>query len=346
MNANNKKIKIAHVHVWDKKNKGDLAIVLAVQELLKQKFPSSRILDFPVETLQIYNKNKIDQINKSDVLVFGGGGLFYHYFLPYNTKLIAAIKVPIVIFGVGYIQEIGAPSLKTKELRSLLALVRRAKLVGVRDFYTRDFLLKNRISAGKLDVIGDPASILSERVSDLPLNKDAVKIGLNLNYSGWLGFGKWREDIIKSYQDLANYFIKKHQAKIYYLKHHPGEDNIYPDLKIPGLIVVDLPPREQKYVYGQLDLVVGMMLHVGVMSFGALTPEINVAYDLRNYSFANFIACPELVVDLEKLKNGELLGRAKKVWSARQRYIKKFNRYRRSIKSEQLSFLNKIENIC
>ena len=32
------KLRIAHIHVWDKKNKGDLAIVLAVQELIKKEF--------------------------------------------------------------------------------------------------------------------------------------------------------------------------------------------------------------------------------------------------------------------------------------------------------------------
>lgn len=341
-----KKVVIAHVHVWDKKNKGDLAIVLAVQELLRQKFPTCRILDFPVETLKDYNQKQINLINQSDVLVFGGGGLFYHYFLPFNLKVIKAIKIPIIIFGVGYIQEIGAPALEPNKLRSLLALVKKAKLIGLRDFYTQDFLLKNKIPARKLEVIGDPASILSEQALKFKIPKEGAKIGLNLNYSGWLGFGQWREDILQAYQELSNYFIKEYGAQIYYLKHHPGEDNIYPALKISRLKVIDLPPREQKYVYGQLDLIVGMMLHVGVMSFGALTPEINVAYDLRNYSFAKFIKSPELVVDLDKLKKGELLKIAKNVWLKREVYIKHFNRRRQFIKNKQFNFLDKIAKFC
>lgn len=345
MSLDKKKIKIAHIHVWDQKNKGDVAIVLAVQELLRKKFPASRILDFPVETLKEYDQKKIDRINQSDVLIFGGGGLFYHYFLPYNLRVIAAIKVPIIIFGVGYIQEIGASGLDATKLHSLLALVKKAKLVGVRDFYTKNFLLRNKISARKIELIGDSATLLSEQVPRVSIPKDRVKIGLNLNYSGWLGFGQWRKDILKAYQDLAHYFIKEYKAKVYYLKHHPGEDNIYRALKIPRLEVIDLSPREQKYVYGQLDLVVGMMLHVGVMSFGALTPEINVAYDLRNYSFARFINCPELVIDLEKLRQGELLKSAKTVWSGRDAYIKKFERRRRFIREQQLAFLDKIASL-
>lgn len=345
-------LKISHIHVWDKNNKGDVAIVLAVQEQLKREFPKAKIFNFPVEVLKDYNQKKIDRLNQSDLIIFGGGGLFYHYFLPYNQAVIKALKVPLVIFGVGYIQEIGAPSLDKVKLDSLLALVGKASLVGVRDFYTRDFLLKNKITSTKIKVIGDPAILLKEKKLSLKdekifnlRNKKNIKIGLNLNYSGWLGFGQWREDILNSYRLVANYFQTHFPAvQIYYLKHHPGEDNIYKELKIPNLKIIDLAPAEQKYVYGQLDLVIGMMLHASVLAFGALTPEINVAYDIRNYSFAKFIACPELVVNLEKLKNGELLQRAKLIFQKKDIYVKKFSQKRQRIRVEQIDFLKQINN--
>jgi hypothetical protein len=47
-----KVIKIAHIHVWDRKNKGDYAIVLAVQELLRREIKNCEIIDFPVEVLR------------------------------------------------------------------------------------------------------------------------------------------------------------------------------------------------------------------------------------------------------------------------------------------------------
>lgn len=51
-------LKIAHIHVWDQTNKGDLAIVISVQELLKSKFKNSKIYDFPIETLKDYDQKK------------------------------------------------------------------------------------------------------------------------------------------------------------------------------------------------------------------------------------------------------------------------------------------------
>lgn len=353
------RLTIAHFHVWDKKNKGDRAIVLAVQELLRANFPGCRIIDYPVDILKIGAKKEIKKINQSDLVVIGGGGIFYSYFLPFDLSVIEAIKKPITIFGAGYIKEIGAPNLNREAVTSIRALVEKAVAVGVRDFKTKEFLVKNGINASKIKVIGDPAALLTEKkpslvtLKKLALTKknNKIKIGLNLNYSGWLGFGKWREDILAAYREVTQYFLKEYGGEqglgveIYYLKHHPGEDKIYPEIKIKKLKIVDLKPAEQKYVYGELDLVVGMMLHSGVMAFGAGTPEISVAYDLRNYSFAEFIKCPELVVDLEKLKRGELLKKVKMVFLKKKLYQHKFRRTRKEISEKQSNFLKDLSDL-
>ena len=72
-----KKYRIAHIHVWDKNNKGDYAIVLAVQELLRQKFHDCQISDFPAETLKDYKSARIKKINSHDFVIIGGGGMLY-----------------------------------------------------------------------------------------------------------------------------------------------------------------------------------------------------------------------------------------------------------------------------
>lgn len=340
-------IKIAHLHVWDQKNKGDYAIVLAVQELLKKQFPKCKIIDFPVNLLKEGKINDVKKINQADFVIIGGGGIFYSYFLPYNPEFIKSITKPIVIFGAGYIKEVDAPELSLPAASSVAYLAAQAKFVGVRDNNTKKFLIKNGVSAKKIEVIGDPAALLSEKKPTKLIidNKksSSLKIGLNLNYSGWLGFGKWQQDIINSYREVAQYFQENYNAQIYYLKHHPGENKIYPELKIKNLKVVDLKPSEQKYIYGRLDMIIGMMLHVGVMSFGAGTPEISVAYDLRNHSFAEFIGHKELVVDLETLKSGELLKRTKMLFSKKEKYQKEFIKIKEEIKNKQIKFLSKLK---
>jgi len=378
----NQKITIAHLHVWDKNNKGDYAIVLAVQELLRQNFPDCRIVDYPVSLLKDGTDREAAKINKADFVIIGGGGIFYSYFLPYSTKFIEALARPIFIFGAGYIKEVDAPELSTAASKSVAFLAQRAVGVGVRDNNTKKFLIKYGVKSVKIEVIGDPAALLSEKkpskinLKKLALDKLVVsetrggslnpksgkckkivnkktnapiRIGLNLNYSGWLGFGKWHDDILNAYRETAEYFQKTYGGEngegveIYYLKHHPGEDKIYPELKIKNLRLVDLAPVEQKYVYGQMDLVIGMMLHVGVMAFGAGTPEISVAYDLRNYSFAEFIGSPELVIDLDKLKKGALLKRAQEVFTKRKKYGIIFKSKKGQILKKQVNFLERIK---
>ncbi len=343
-----KNIKIAHIHVWDKSNKGDLAIVIAVKDLLVKKFNNVDFLDFPIEFLSKGTDSDIDKINSCDFVVIGGGGIFYHYFLPFSKKLISKIKKPIFIFGTGYIREIGAKSLKSEQLNSLLYLIKKSKLVALRDDYTKKFLIKNGASPDKISLIGDPAVLLKEKkinknkIHEFELDCKAPKIGLNLNYSGWLGFGQYKKEILDSYKNVANYFIKKYGAKIYYLKHHPGEDQIIKELDFPIFKVVDLHPYQQKYLYSKMDLIIGMMLHSCVMAFGALTPEINLAYDLRNKSFANFIKSPELLVELEELKSNILLSRAKDVYQKKDFYKNRFFIEKNKIEKKHLIYLDQI----
>lgn len=336
-------MKIAHIHVWDKNNKGDLAIVMAVQELLLSTFPKAKIIDYPVEVLKEYDKKKAADLNSSDLIVMGGGGLFYRYFLPFSLQMIRALKAPLAIFGVGYIREVGAPALKAEARDSVIALAKKAKFLSVRENYTKSFLVKYGIDRDKIKVIGDPALLLSENVS-VPKLTGKFKLGLNLNYSGWLGFGPWRDDILKAYRDTALYFQEHYGAKVYYLKHHPGEDNIYKELGLKGLKLIDEDPHVQKAVYGRLDLVIGMMLHSCVMAAGALTPEINVAYDLRNRNFARFWGHPETVVELKDLRSGLLLKRAKEMMSKPDIYNHDLGRFVKRVSKRTEEFLSHIKD--
>jgi polysaccharide pyruvyl transferase WcaK-like protein len=353
--SNNRQLTIAHLHVADKKNKGDVAIVLAVQELLHKHFPNSHLLNISLDVLKKGTAVDLKKINSADLIIIGGGGIFYSYFLPYNLDFIKSIKKPFVLFGIGYIREIGAPKLNKKQIQSVSFFAKSAALIGVRDNNTKDFLIQQGVSSSRIKVIGDPAVLLKEvkvpKFEKCKKSKNKIKkitpirIGLNLNYSGWLGFGRWENDILNSYKQLAEYFQKNYDAEIYYLQHHPSEKNIYGQLKIKNLQVIDLAARQQKYFYGQLDLVIGMMLHSGVLAFGAGTPEISVAYDLRNFSFAEFIGHPELVIDLNKLKKGELLKRAQMVFTDRVKYRLMFKKLKMKIAKKQNNFLEEIAKL-
>ncbi|MFA5359209.1 MAG: polysaccharide pyruvyl transferase family protein [Patescibacteria group bacterium] len=339
------KLKIAHIHVWDKNNKGDVAIVLAVQELLKKYLGAIEIVDFPVEFLKCAREHDIKRLNSCALAVIGGGGIYYHYFLPYCGAIIKKIKIPLVIFGVGYIREIGARALTRQERESVAFLNNQAALISVRDNYSKQFLAANGVRKSNISVIGDPAIFLTERKCEVQKQNSKVKIGLNLNYAGWLGFGQHKSEILSAYAQAADYFQKNHDAQLYYFLHHPGEKVILKELPIKNLIIIDVAIREQKYIYSQLDIMIGMMLHSCVLAFGAGTPEINVAYDIRNKNFARFIGLPELFVALDELKEGILLERAKKVFQARERYRQQFSLKKNKIWQKHEQFLQKIQKL-
>lgn len=334
--------RIAHIHVWDKKNKGDAAIVMAVRDELKKKFHGLKIEEFPMEVLRDGERKDLNIINNCDVVVIGGGGILYRYFLPYNIDFIKQIQPDIYFFSVGYIREVGSRQLSPKEKKSVKFIANKAKALGIRDYYTKKFLIGLGVDSKKISLIGDSAILLNEKPSHKISLDKKVNIGLNLNYSGWLGFGHYEKEIINSYREVALYFQKEYKAGIFYLKHHPGEDKIYPKLGIKNMKLVDLGQYEQKWFYGRLDLVIGMMLHSCVMTFGAGTPEINVAYDIRNKNFAKFIGCPELAFNLEDLKPGALLKRAKIVYENQEMYREKFKKRIKLVRQRHDEYLDLI----
>lgn len=337
-------MKIAHIHVWDQNNKGDHAIVIAVQQLIHKHFANADIVDFPMEVLREGRASQIDEINTCDFVIIGGGGILYSYFLPFNTKLIERITSPICTFGIGYIREIGGRELTSQEKESIATLMKKASLVSVRDKRTQEFVIENGADENKVSLIGDPAVLMNGKKGSFEMN-GIVKIGLNINYSGWLGFGEFRDDILRAYRQVAEYFQNEHDAHIYYCLHHPGEKEIYPELNIKNLTVIDLPPEEQFYAYSQLDLLIGMMLHSCVMAFGATTPEINVVYDIRNRNFAKFIGHPELAIEPDTLKQGVLLERAKEIFVRKSEYQKSFAAKKEEIQANHLAFIEKIKAV-
>ncbi len=336
---------IAHIHVWDTDNKGDVAIVDAVQEQLRNKFPDCTIVDYPIETLKTFDQTKLDELNAADVVIMGGGGILYRYFLPFNDDMLAKLTTPLVLFGVGYIKEIGATESSDEEKNSIVALTTKATLLAVRENHTKQLLIAWGVPEAKIHVIGDPAVLLSETAPSAEPELADVNIALNLNYSGWLGFGQYQYTILASYKAVADYFQQKHNAAIFYALHHPGEQNIYPKLGIKNMTVLDLTTQEQKYMYSKMDMLIGMMLHSCVMAFGARTPEINLGYDIRNKSFAEFINHPELHIPAPELTTEKLLSIATNVFENRTTIQQSFTNTISHIKSQHEDYLEKINQL-
>jgi len=98
-------------------NAGDTALGSAFEYLFEKEFPDSKITF--MQCRKIFTKEDIDLINKSDLLLVAGGGLFLYDSIDPRTNqifkndvsdwmwgisvdLLDKIKIPIVVYAVGY----------------------------------------------------------------------------------------------------------------------------------------------------------------------------------------------------------------------------------------------------
>jgi polysaccharide pyruvyl transferase WcaK-like protein len=90
-------------------NAGDTAIGSAFNYLFEEEFPNHEITF--MNCRKEFTKKDIEIINQHDFLIVSGGGLFLHdtfvnelsdWQWGINEKLIDEIKIPIIVYGVGY----------------------------------------------------------------------------------------------------------------------------------------------------------------------------------------------------------------------------------------------------
>lgn len=153
----NKKMKIALLG-GAVKNAGDYLIVKRSRELLEHIYPSCEIQEFQRNCdLTEY----LDEINRCDVLIFGGGPGYFSGFYPKMMPLVpdlSLIKVPIFVLGMGWFGTDSTPetvytySLDDKMTELLQRASRDTGMLGCRDWYSVSVLrnagLMNGIMTG------------------------------------------------------------------------------------------------------------------------------------------------------------------------------------------------------
>ncbi|HRS79499.1 MAG TPA: polysaccharide pyruvyl transferase family protein [Spirochaetota bacterium] len=256
-----------------------------------------------------FTKDIIERINSDgDVLIVGGGGLIF-YRPQDNSKsgwqwnididLIDEIKIPLVIYGVGYNQfEYDTTNFVPITNRHLQKTVERASLCSVRNTGSKRELIARGCNGNKIQVIPDSGMFAKSKKIHIPgIKKNKLKIGFNWTTD--------REDqtfppphkenkkkFLDACTDLLNYAIEEKNAQIYYIGHmgHGFDQNIIMLLKeklVSTPIVIDevlqeiYPPSADKAgylidVYRQMDLVLGMRGHSNIVSFGQNTPFIGL----------------------------------------------------------------------
>ena len=266
----------------------------------------------PVEVKELekpQNPEFLKTLNRHDLCVIGGGGLYSKFFLPFNAQVIKSIETPIVLHGIGYIRNLGDKDLTDAQIGSARLLNTRARLTSVRDEYTSKFL--RDLGIRDVHVIGDPAIFLSsEETNQIALDKNKIKIGVNVASHYWTLYPQYLRKTIGEYIKACEFLIKRLDAEVVYLIHHSDEHQVAEVMKkkkMPLKVLDTNPnPYKMKFIYGKLDLVIGMMMHSTVLAFGSGVPIVNVAYDAKNYNFMEFIGQRDKVIDVREANSKKI----------------------------------------
>jgi hypothetical protein len=282
-------------------NRGDIAIKLAIKELLRKSLDGYAVTFVETEwgRLDDATLNRINDHAALFVIAGGGYWVFDHAkkispsFLldaPYLNQM----QCGVVVFGSGV--NFNMPNAHAAldgnvdaELKStLLRFDRKVSLFAVRCKSTLDFF--QGVGMHMPQLLCDPA--VCKELGKLPRRADTDELAMGINFAF---HGKFVEQLLQ--QNIAIYieFLKiigtRFHPRFYYFIHSEEEFLVARLLQSSGirLEVVDVPAAELAAAYTLVDVLVCQMMHANILSFNAGVPALNIAYDSKNVGFNELI---------------------------------------------------------
>lgn len=300
-----KKIEIAIFGSFSARSKGDLAILISmIENILKLNrnvdffIPSKRPEELKKyinhENVTIYKTitayfglSTIKYMNKSEILVFGGGGLFFDQkmlnpFFNHIVNLFFLTLINKILFRKKtYLFSVGASHLNSKLGLALTGFIlNNVDAITVRDNAT--FNLFSKLTDKRIDLFYDPAFLLepssSKKVDKfvalLPNDKSKIVFCVN-------------DSILRSCKErIVQTLIKLQKKYFVFLCMNIDDQGILDDLfersDIGSLLTVnrlDYSPQEIIRIFGYFDYVISAPMHASIFAFVANSKLITIDYD-------------------------------------------------------------------
>ena len=283
-------------------NRGDQAIREGVTSHLR-KYTDAPIAFFSCKT-DLLNKQRIDQLNKEgSMLLIAGSGLYSNYdlesgfYFRCNPEDFKHIEVPIVLLSLGmnnHLEMDRFTSLSPQTLTSIKTVNEQAVHTSVRDYRTLRML--HGMGVEKAMFVPDPAMFCHSEEAPFQLRNKRL-VGLSIAQHAKM-LKKHRENVIRVFIELCHALDDGGYTPIF-ISHDALEHNIYEELKqgYPRLLYYNEDsPRGMMGVYEKCVFSVGIRCHSNIMSFGANTPFIALAYDEKQVEFCKIAGTKPLLL--------------------------------------------------
>lgn len=331
---------IWHHGAWNR-NFGDWVLFDSIQHHLCQA--ARRPLHFlPIDSQRtVYSEALINKLNKeAQILLIGGGGLIFNRpedhsqsGWQFNISLtdIYKIKVPIVIYGIGFNRFPYDPNLMPDILNDHLYTVQeQAALFSVRNTGTQNELIRRGLNPSKIKVVPDAGIFAPSSILPVPgLNSQRKTIGVNLagdrpshRYPGSTALPE--EEELKCAQLLAQALrevVEKENAQVLFLPHilevdesmrdiftrelndrfvclHEACPTIYPPAAATASLLVG--------AYDLCDLIIGMRGHACLIAYGRGIPFLAMGSHAKNKFLLDHLGCQSSYLSTDAMLNGSL----------------------------------------
>ncbi len=280
-------------------------------------------------------------IIKSDYLLFTGGTPLFNdpIHMAYYASLAVLAKLfrkSVIIFGVSYRKAKGSALLFIK------IILRVATFVGARELETLNAFYKLVNDTAKVKFFPDPAFFLKptqissdkELVTELGLTPSNLKIGVCMrslessgNFQDHHYSNRFSDEMLQSfYLHMARFIehvVEADNTKVFLLPmhiHHPDDDRkaanqVYRLISktnvLENVITINeqLTPREMKWLFSRLHLVVGIRFHSIILSASVNTPVISIEYAKKNQDLLQLLDLSQYSSRVEDVTNENLITR-------------------------------------
>lgn len=300
---------VSHISAFSYANAGDTYLPVVLRDLFNdcngvKKWKS-------VDVHKCVTPDILDNINKSDYIVIGGGGLFLSDTCPNNNSgwqwncsidMLCRIDKPIVAFAIGYNRFRGQNDFAPIFREHLNAFVEKSVFVGIRNHGSIECLKTYLREDLKNKLVFQPCmttltSIIYPDIADYNHKEDFIAINCAFDRKG---LRSSNDSYLKSIARVAKKMSAVTKIKIY--SHLKSDLEILPYLDNENVeydLVELVHVKDILFSYSKPRLVVGMRGHAQMIPFGCLTPIVSIVSHNKMQWFLDDIEHPDWGVDVD-----------------------------------------------